>query len=87
VAACREAGALSFVNDRVDVALAADADGAHVGQVRCRLLLTPPDVIHVCCIETGRWFCRVGWQPGAAQVGALSQKNAVAYQVQSSHMP
>lgn len=35
VAACREAGALSFVNDRVDVALAADADGAHVGQVHC----------------------------------------------------
>jgi thiamine monophosphate synthase len=33
VAACREAGALSFINDRVDVALAADADGAHVGQV------------------------------------------------------
>jgi Thiamine monophosphate synthase len=35
VAACWEAGALSFVNDRVDVALAADADGAHVGQVCC----------------------------------------------------
>ena len=29
--ATREAGALLFVNDRVDVALAIDADGAHVG--------------------------------------------------------
>jgi thiamine-phosphate pyrophosphorylase len=29
---CRAAGALFIVNDRVDLALAADADGAHVGQ-------------------------------------------------------
>lgn len=28
---CREAGALLIVNDRVDIALAADADGVHVG--------------------------------------------------------
>ena len=28
---CRAAGALFFVNDRVDVAVAADADGVHVG--------------------------------------------------------
>lgn len=41
MAACREAGALSFVNDRVDVALAADADGAHVGQVGSRPLSAP----------------------------------------------
>jgi thiamine-phosphate pyrophosphorylase len=29
---CRRAGVISIVNDRVDVALAAEADGAHVGQ-------------------------------------------------------
>lgn len=29
---CRSRGALFIVNDRVDLALAADADGAHVGQ-------------------------------------------------------
>jgi thiamine-phosphate diphosphorylase len=29
---CREAGALLIVNDRADLALAADADGLHVGQ-------------------------------------------------------
>jgi len=31
-ALCRARGALFIVNDRVDLALAADADGAHVGQ-------------------------------------------------------
>src|SRR5919112_4735081 len=28
---CRSAGTLFFVNDRVDIAVAADADGVHVG--------------------------------------------------------
>ncbi len=32
VAACKEAGGVSVINDRVDVALAAGADGVHVGQ-------------------------------------------------------
>lgn len=32
VALCREHGALSFVNDRPEIALAAGADGVHVGQ-------------------------------------------------------
>lgn len=31
-AACREAGGLLVVNDRLDVALAAEADGVHLGQ-------------------------------------------------------
>lgn len=31
-ALCREAGAVFIVNDRVDVALAAEADGVHLGQ-------------------------------------------------------
>jgi thiamine-phosphate diphosphorylase len=30
-ARCRDAGALFFVNDRVDIGVAADADGVHVG--------------------------------------------------------
>lgn len=32
VAICREAGVISIINDRVDVAIASDADGVHVGQ-------------------------------------------------------
>ncbi|MCD6059244.1 MAG: thiamine-phosphate diphosphorylase, partial [Thermomicrobiales bacterium] len=28
---CQSAGALFFVNDRVDIGVAADADGVHVG--------------------------------------------------------
>jgi thiamine-phosphate pyrophosphorylase len=32
VAVCREAGVPLIVNDRIDVALAADADGVHLGQ-------------------------------------------------------
>lgn len=35
VGSCREAGALSIINDRVDIALAVGADGVHVGQVTC----------------------------------------------------
>jgi thiamine-phosphate pyrophosphorylase len=31
-AACREGGALFFINDHVDLALAVDADGVHLGQ-------------------------------------------------------
>jgi thiamine-phosphate pyrophosphorylase len=31
-AICAEAGALFFVNDRIDIALGADADGVHLGQ-------------------------------------------------------
>src|SRR5439155_1767367 len=49
---CREAGALFIVNDRVDLALAVEADGAHVGQddlpVReARRLLPPPMILGV----------------------------------------
>lgn len=32
VAACREANALSIINDRCDIAVAANADGVHLGQ-------------------------------------------------------
>ena len=48
----RERGALLIVNDRVDVALAIDADGAHVGQddmpaARARQLLGPQRILGV----------------------------------------
>ncbi|HEU4454601.1 MAG TPA: thiamine phosphate synthase [Longimicrobium sp.] len=46
MAETRAAGALLFVNDRVDVALAAGADGAHVGEddlpVEAARRITPP---------------------------------------------
>jgi thiamine-phosphate pyrophosphorylase len=49
---CREAGALFIVNDRVDLALAVEADGAHVGQDdlparEARRLLPPPLILGV----------------------------------------
>jgi thiamine-phosphate pyrophosphorylase len=49
---CREAGALFIVNDRVDLALAVEADGAHVGQDdlparAARRLLPPPMILGV----------------------------------------
>ena len=49
---CREAGAVLIVNDRVDVALAADVDGVHLGQddfpvSKARELLGPEKVIGV----------------------------------------
>jgi len=47
---CREADALYLINDRVDIALAADADGVHLGQsdmpfAAARRLLGPEKVI------------------------------------------
>jgi thiamine-phosphate pyrophosphorylase len=49
---CRDAGALFIMNDRVDLALALEADGAHIGQDdlparAARLLLPPPMVLGV----------------------------------------
>ena len=49
---CRETGALFIVNDRVDLALAVEADGAHVGQDdlparEARRLLPPPMILGV----------------------------------------
>ena len=51
-ARCRAHGALFIVNDRVDLALAADADGAHVGQedlpaANARRLLGPRRLLGV----------------------------------------
>lgn len=52
VALCREKGALSIINDDVDIALAADADGVHVGQEdlaagRAREVLGPDKIVGV----------------------------------------
>jgi thiamine-phosphate diphosphorylase len=49
---CREVGALFIVNDRADLALAAGADGLHVGQDdlparEARALLPPPMILGV----------------------------------------
>jgi thiamine-phosphate pyrophosphorylase len=49
---CRQAGVAFIVNDRIDVALAIDADGAHVGQddmpaAEARRLLGPERVLGV----------------------------------------
>ncbi len=51
-ALCRELGAVSIINDRVDIALAAGADGVHVGQDdlaagRARALLGPGKLLGV----------------------------------------
>lgn len=51
-ALCRSRGAIFIVNDRVDLALAADADGAHVGQEdlpaeSARRLLGPDRILGV----------------------------------------
>lgn len=49
---CRRLGAVSIINDRVDIALASGADGVHVGQSdleagRARALLGPGKIIGV----------------------------------------
>jgi thiamine-phosphate pyrophosphorylase len=49
---CREAGVAFIVNDRVDIALAADADGVHVGQddlpaAEARRLIGPDRILGV----------------------------------------
>ena len=51
-ALCRKLGAVSIINDRADIALAAGADGVHVGQSdleaeRARALLGPDKIIGV----------------------------------------
>ena len=52
VSLCRTLGAVSIINDRADIALAAGADGVHVGQSdleagRARALLGPDKIIGV----------------------------------------
>ena len=56
---CRREGALFIVNDRADLALAADADGLHVGQedlpaAAARRLLPPGKIIGVSTHDPGQ---------------------------------
>jgi thiamine-phosphate diphosphorylase len=58
MAVCREAGVPFVVNDRIDIALAADADGAHVGQrdlpaAAARRLLGPGRILGVSASVAG----------------------------------
>src|SRR5437763_719297 len=68
---CRTAGALLIVNDRVDVALAAGADGVHLGPddmnpAAARRILGPDMVIGV---STGRVEEAVALAPYASYLG------------------
>lgn len=68
----RPAGALLFVNDRVDVALAAGADGAHVGQddlpVAAARAIVPPGFLLGVSAETAE-LARAAAADGADYVG------------------
>ena len=73
VAALRPHGVPVIVNDRIDVALAADADGAHVGQddiaaIDARAMLGPPAQISPTWLSASTCSCcgstmRTAW-PG-----------------------
>jgi thiamine-phosphate pyrophosphorylase len=71
VARCREAGVLFVVNDRVDVALATGADGAHVGQdddpAGARERLGPRPVLGISVRDAGQ--ARVAQADGADYLG------------------
>jgi thiamine-phosphate diphosphorylase len=71
-ARCRARGAVFIVNDRVDLALAADADGAHVGQedlpAACaRLLLGPKRLLGVSTHDPGQ--AEAAQRAGADYIG------------------
>lgn len=72
LAETRRAGALLFVNDRVDVALAAGADGAHVGQedlpVAAARRIVPPGFLLGVSAETAE-LARRAEADGADYVG------------------
>ena len=47
---CRKHGVPLIINDRVDIALASDADGVHVGQV-CALKLLVHEALSYWCMR------------------------------------
>lgn len=69
--ACRAAGVLLIVNDRVDVAVSAGADGAHVGQgdapAEARAALGPDRVLGISVRDAGQ--ARAGEAAGADYLG------------------
>lgn len=72
LAETRAAGALLFINDRVDVALAVGADGAHVGQddlpVSAARRIAPPGFLLGVSAETAE-LARAAQADGADYVG------------------
>ncbi|KAL2511866.1 Thiamine biosynthetic bifunctional enzyme TH1 [Abeliophyllum distichum] len=69
---CRQHGVPLLINDRVDIALACDADGVHVGQSDLparvvRTLLGPDKIIGVSCKT--REQAHVAWIEGADYIG------------------
>ncbi|KAI4341994.1 hypothetical protein MLD38_026658 [Melastoma candidum] len=69
---CRSKGVPLLINDRVDIALACDADGVHVGQsdmpVRtARSILGPEKIIGVSCKTTEQ--AQQAWLDGADYIG------------------
>jgi thiamine-phosphate pyrophosphorylase len=72
LAETRAAGALLFINDRVDVALAVGADGAHVGQddlpVAAARRIAPPGFLLGVSTETAE-LARAAEADGANYVG------------------
>jgi thiamine-phosphate diphosphorylase len=71
-ALCRSHGAVFIVNDRVDLALAADADGAHVGQedlpaASARRLLGPRRLLGVSTHDPGQ--AEAAQRAGADYIG------------------
>lgn len=69
---CRSHGVPLLINDRIDVALACDADGVHVGQFDmpahvARSLLGPEKIIGVSCKTTEQ--AEQAWIDGANYLG------------------
>lgn len=69
---CRSKGVPLLINDRVDVALACDADGVHVGQsdmpvCAARSILGPEKVIGVSCKTQEQ--AQKAWHDGADYIG------------------
>ncbi|KAI5593397.1 hypothetical protein BDE02_03G012100 [Populus trichocarpa] len=72
LAVCRSHGVPLLINDRVDVALASDADGVHVGQsdmpaTVARTLLGPEKIIGVSCKTIEQ--AQQAWIGGADYIG------------------
>ncbi|XP_020405665.1 phosphomethylpyrimidine kinase/thiamin-phosphate pyrophosphorylase isoform X1 [Zea mays] len=69
---CKSSGVPLLINDRVDVALACDADGVHVGQSdmpawEVRRLLGPGKIIGVSCKTPAQ--AEQAWKDGADYIG------------------
>ncbi len=71
VGLCRAAGQLAIVNDRIDVALAADAEGVHLPGAG-----VPPSVARRLLGE-GKWLSRALHDPGELSPEELSALDAV----------